>query len=127
VVINTSQDPAYQQASRIVQWPRITHAWSANFPNPDQKFVEHFKIEFNSLSWMYSSVFHTQQSQKTFRYTAESDEPFPISQLHLYPLKYADEKIKQLIEERGRKFWACRRQKYVAYSGWDFDHVESKV
>ncbi|KAJ8112586.1 hypothetical protein OPT61_g5071 [Boeremia exigua] len=47
--------------------------------------------------------------------TEKSNEEVVISTLNAYPLKYANEKTKIMLECRGKVFWSCRNQRLVSY------------
>lgn len=43
------------------------------------------------------------------------DEEVDIHKLNAYPLKYASEETRALLEKRGRTFWSCRERRLVSY------------
>jgi hypothetical protein len=77
--------------------------------------------------WEFDGHFQPIDFDETVTYPLETDDPFPISELHLFPLRYAEPEKQIAIAERGRKFWLCRSQQYVEYSGWDYEGVEYYV
>ena len=44
----------------------------------------------------------------------------PITQLPAYPLRYADERTRLRLFERGSRFWASRNPTHVSYEGPDY-------
>jgi len=52
----------------------------------------------------------------------------PINSLEAYPLRAAsDDKLKHRLEQRGKKFWEYRLQKFVSYKGWDANEHQNHV
>lgn len=40
-----------------------------------------------------------------------------ITELSLYPLKYAEDETVELLRLRSKTFWSCRYHNYVTYNG----------
>lgn len=53
-------------------------------------------------------------------------EVFEIKELNIYPLRFAPG-MKEILYERGMKFWECRYRNYVCYNGWDYNHDQEIV
>jgi len=51
-------------------------------------------------------------------------EPFDIREMELYPIKYAEVDLEDLIRARGQMFWKCRFKNYVCYDG-ESDDIRS--
>jgi hypothetical protein len=68
--------------------------------------------------WVYKfdgSFFENHQHVEIQIAVEKVDEEVVICKLKAYPMKYASEKTKQLLESRGKAFWGCRNQRLVAY------------
>lgn len=47
-----------------------------------------------------------------------------IQDLSAYPLRFAPENVRPELLERGKKFWRCRKQKFVLYTGLDYARTQ---
>ncbi|KAJ5654461.1 ATPaseAAA-typecore [Penicillium lividum] len=58
----------------------------------------------------------------------EVDERIAIADLPMYPLRYADPKIQELLKSRGEQFWSLRHGRYVSYTpaGMEKNSIASK-
>lgn len=54
-------------------------------------------------------------------------EPVPMSEIKIYPAKYASVETLQALILRGRKFWSMRHGQFASYSGWDSLHENNYV
>jgi hypothetical protein len=43
-------------------------------------------------------------------------DPFDISDLMIYPVKFAENGLESTLRARGEVFWKCRLRNYVSYS-----------
>jgi hypothetical protein len=43
------------------------------------------------------------------------EEDFKIKELGLYPVRFAEKEVRELLEKRGETFWKCREQSFVSY------------
>lgn len=47
------------------------------------------------------------------------EEKFDITDLPIYPSKFANREVFKALRSRGRMFWECRTRKYVSYTNAD--------
>jgi hypothetical protein len=80
-----------------------------------------------SSRWEFDGNFQETKRGLHVEYDAASRKPFPITDLNIYPLKYADEGIKSMLLARGNMFWACRERKYVYYRNTDRSETSAGV
>ncbi|KAH7397602.1 AAA family ATPase [Cadophora sp. MPI-SDFR-AT-0126] len=74
------------------------------------------KWKLESWRYQYDGQFLRKQQSVEVIYSATSmDEEVSISKLNVYPLRYAPEVFRSILEKRGRTFWRCRYQKVVSY------------
>jgi hypothetical protein len=85
------------------------------------------ELKYKAMSWDFDGAFQVMVEEQSVNCTVDDDDPFPIDKLSLFPLQNARTEERQLLKERGRKFWECRKMKYVAYEGWDYEQVEYHV
>ncbi|KAH8625778.1 AAA ATPase [Alternaria alternata] len=69
----------------------------------------------NCWSWEYDGNFFRKQTTLSHVWPSSS-ERIRITELPVYPLRYAADGVESGLRERGETFWACRRQKYVNYN-----------
>jgi hypothetical protein len=77
--------------------------------------------------WDFDGNFQENQHEINVEYDGAAVGPFPITDLSVYPLKYADEGIKAKLIARGKMFWACRERKYVYYTNTNRNKANSGV
>jgi hypothetical protein len=77
--------------------------------------------------WDFDGNFQENQHEINVEYDGASTGPFPITDLNIYPLKYADEKLKAKLIARGKMFWACRERKYVYYTNTNRNKASTGV
>ncbi|CAN9251471.1 unnamed protein product [Alternaria alternata] len=69
----------------------------------------------NCWSWEYDGNFFRKQITRSHVWPSSSEQ-IRITELPVYPLRYAADGVESGLRERGETFWACRRQKYVNYN-----------
>ncbi|PVH76181.1 AAA family ATPase [Cadophora sp. DSE1049] len=107
-------------------WPQQTSA-SASSVNQQKKERDRSKDALDTdksvsgwtvESWSYQydgNFLRKKQSVEITCSAMSSDEEIAISQLNVYPLKYAPEAFMPTLEDRGKTFWSCRYRKVVSY------------
>jgi len=91
------------------------------------KTVLEISISFKSVCWHFDGVFQNIEEKHKVTHKSENDDPFPISDLGIFPLHLAPTATNEALAERGKMFWKCRHKKYVAYEGWDYERREQYV
>jgi hypothetical protein len=69
----------------------------------------------NCRSWEYDGNFFRKQTTLSHVWPSSSEQ-IQITELPVYPLRYAADGVESELRDRGETFWACRRQKYVNYN-----------
>lgn len=88
----------------LIDWPRIEgdSSWS-----------------LSCWSWGYDGLFFRRKDIRlSLRYLL--GEVTRITDLGVFPLRFAPEGLKKELIERGKQFWNLRHKHYVSYNGWDF-------
>lgn len=69
-------------------------------------------------SYRFNGEFVRDKRSMNIKFKALSlDQEVEISKLGVYPLRFADEKLKLQLETRGKTFWTCRYRNLVSYTG----------
>ncbi|KAK2674210.1 P-loop containing nucleoside triphosphate hydrolase [Fusarium oxysporum f. sp. vasinfectum] len=76
-------------------------------------------MSIHGTSWTYNGFFHESIRRWQFDCKFKGGEIFKISELEIFPLRYADPDIRGALESRGAMFWNCRHQKFVCYRSDD--------
>jgi hypothetical protein len=77
--------------------------------------------------WDFDGNFEETKGKLRVEYDGASKKPFLITDLNVYPLRYADESLKSMLLARGKMFWACRERKYVYYRNIDRSKASTGV
>ncbi len=77
-------------------------------------------VELACWNWGYDGR-SLRRKEETVAVTAPRGNPVPITQLSAYPLRYADERTRLRLFERGSRFWALRNPAHVSYEGPDYN------
>jgi hypothetical protein len=74
-------------------------------------------ITLDLWSWQFNGSFYKKDERWSLAWpsSAPTDEPIPISQLEIYPLRFASSEVVDRLRARGRIFWKCRHAQFVAY------------
>ncbi|CAN9106303.1 unnamed protein product [Alternaria alternata] len=51
------------------------------------------------------------------------EDSIRIRDLNIYPIRYADEEIRTLLEKRGKTFWSLRHRKFISYMRSEGDEL----
>ncbi|KAM3086226.1 hypothetical protein ACMFMF_000179 [Clarireedia jacksonii] len=67
-------------------------------------------------SWVFDGKFKKKNNVVEIKTSVtRPDDKVRISDLNMFPLKYASAKMQQTLQNRGRIFWSCRRKRMVSY------------
>lgn len=74
-------------------------------------------ITLDLWSWQFNGSFYKKDEKWSLAWpsSAPTGEPLPISQLEIYPLRFASSEVVDRLKARGRIFWKCRHARFVAY------------
>jgi hypothetical protein len=78
-------------------------------------------------SWLFDGSFHKTTSRLHVTYANAAGvaaESMDIKDLQVYPLLFAAPDTESLLRSRGEKFWSCREQNYVSYTGQSWNREE---
>ncbi|KFY06830.1 hypothetical protein V492_07707 [Pseudogymnoascus sp. VKM F-4246] len=70
----------------------------------------------NGISWAFNGTFQKTASELSIDWLPSMTDPFNISDLMIYPIKFAENGLKNTLRARGEMFWKCRWRNYVSYS-----------
>jgi hypothetical protein len=126
----------FEQSIKQISWPIINYDWSTDnsqhytdnqtLTKKEERTCE-VSFEVKTLFWQFDSNFQETIRKLEVSQNFFENTPFAISDLPVYPLRFAQEKIRAAIAERGNTFWKCRRRRYVEYSGHDYHMKEHEV
>ncbi|CAM1509514.1 Fc.00g032530.m01.CDS01 [Cosmosporella sp. VM-42] len=124
-VYQRPQGREHYQGVRILSWPNINTTWLAN-RNGAQKegHVISTSIEMEVSAWEFDGNFKKVSWKHPYSIQWGVNSVMPLSRLHIYPFRYADKTIQNMIQERGKMVWSCRFHNYISYTGWDFHNQE---
>ncbi len=71
-------------------------------------------LSLHCWSWSFEGTFFRREVELTIPWPSKS-EPIDITDLDVYPLKYAKGGLEDRLRSRGERFWACRDRRYVSY------------
>jgi hypothetical protein len=126
------------QGMKQLSWPEIKLEWFTKNSVAEKLKIQHtdgklyktslkVSIKLELLIWDFDGVFQSRKFKHEVNYTSNNDEPFSMEERGIYPFRYENKSVQSSLVERGLKFWSCRSQQYVAYSGWDLDKSEYYV
>ncbi|KAF4636197.1 hypothetical protein G7Y89_g1892 [Cudoniella acicularis] len=72
-------------------------------------------------SWTFNGTFQNVVEHLPIGSLPSMTEEFKITDLNLYPIKYAEPGLESTLKERGEKFWTYRSKMYVSYSDEEDD------
>lgn len=107
-----------QTSPPLLYWDRSQILWSDYNPQEGAKKGE-FSTSWAAGAWNYKFIgeFFRQKVPIELKFKASSlDQEVEISKLSVYPLRFADEKTRLQLENRGRTFWDCRIRNLVSYT-----------
>lgn len=65
--------------------------------------------------WTFDGIFHREEQSLTITWPANKDEPIPITDLTVYPLRFdSSGSMEHHLRDRGNMFWSCRGKNLVA-------------
>lgn len=70
----------------------------------------------DGISWAFNGTFQKTTSRLFIDWLPSMTDPFNISDLMLYPIKFAENGLEDALRGRGEMFWKCRWRNYVSYS-----------
>ncbi|CAI9632725.1 unnamed protein product [Alternaria burnsii] len=74
----------------------------------------HNTLVIDCWSWEYDGNFFRKHTTLSHVWPSKSQQ-IAITELPVYPIRYAVDGVESGLRERGYTFWSCRRQKYVNY------------
>lgn len=108
-----------QTSPPILYWDSSQIMWSDYKPEKGAKKGE-FSTTWAAEAWSYKFVgeFFRQKVPIELKFKASSlEQEIEISKLAVYPSRFADEKTRLQLENRGRTFLNCRTRNLVSYTG----------
>ena len=88
--------------------------WSKKAKETKKKY--NWKWTVDCWAWRFDGSFFKQENSIEIQMHADTlDEEVEIHTLNAYPLKYASDETRSLLEQRGRTIWSCRDRRLVSY------------
>lgn len=79
------------------------------------------RLIFSGWQWMYNGwILERAKWSENLKLNFLDEKR--IESLKVRPLEHVEERVRTTLRERGRRFWAMRRQSLVSYDGWDYHH-----
>jgi len=78
------------------------------------RLVDENTLEMACWSWEYDGNFFQNHIMMPVKWPSRSKQ-VAITDISVYPVRYAAEGIESALRNRGNTFWSCRRRKYVNY------------
>ncbi|KAF2229970.1 hypothetical protein EV356DRAFT_364803 [Viridothelium virens] len=97
----------------------LTPYFSTDEEDENQCTYEVISWAVQSHYWEFDGEFYVKSEKFDIPWTWSNEDMVPISELSLYPLDSAELSVRDSLVTRGRRFWSCRKQCYVAYKGKD--------
>lgn len=127
----------YDEAEKLIADGRITANHITKLFKPNQMVVSHNsrgfseasvlntypnskseKMEFTGWTWTYDGN-NLRRTNWSSQMSEVFDEEMMIADLPIHPAEFSRKEILTKLEERGRKYWSMRDQKFLCYTGWD--------
>jgi hypothetical protein len=125
-MITSKEGHEFDQGSRLEMWPFINWEWGSKVRprhlDPKHPLLEKpFRIaeKYNLKDLRFDGNFMKKDHTFHYYYSMDPHEKTQITSLPMFPMHFCPENLRQMYVARGLMFWACRRQKYVSYTGWD--------
>ncbi|RAL14096.1 ATP-binding protein [Aspergillus homomorphus CBS 101889] len=115
-------DPLVSQAQNMPQAYQAT-SWASIKPNRGNnggKDEDLFDKAWEVSAWSYEfdGVFHQKPVILVIKLDVTNPtEEVSLISLEVAPLEYANPELRAKLERRGKTYWACRKKKFISYSG----------
>lgn len=86
-----------------------------------------YLITFLVRWWDYDGNFQVQDFTVKMEISPKEGEMLEVRKLDHYPLNFAGQDFKRMVETRGHMFWKCRVRRYVQYTGPGANYLGSTV
>lgn len=85
------------------------------------------QVDISSFWWDFDGNFQRVPKKDRLMLDIFNNPTLPVKFVEKYPLKFADESFRSLVQWRGKMLWACRVRGFVQYTGPDaaFNHLVS--
>lgn len=120
IAISANQGPAISKLEGVV-----TDDWLDR-----KRFIDNSAF-VDVTFWNFDGMFH--KTSKEFainvlsRDIKSETEEFDITDLPLYPIRYASSEVVEALRQRGRMFWKCRFRNYVSLAGEVSEDIQDSV
>ncbi|KAK0761359.1 hypothetical protein N5P37_006309 [Trichoderma harzianum] len=68
-------------------------------------------------SWEFDGNFYKSFSDLSIEDLPSETGNFPITEMVVYPIEFANKEVVSTLRKRGNMFWKCRARHYVSYNG----------
>jgi hypothetical protein len=97
-----------------------------NWPNIEQT-RDFITVGMTASHWTFDGTFERVKTGLNLHQIPSEDVIFPITELAIYPKRFARPNVVQVLENRGRMFWKCRQHNYVCLKNTEDDGLRSTV
>ena len=117
------------RADRVKIYVCRVQVWHWAFDGNFQRENENLDLElpenegFQDSSDMKGKITSQQRSETSKAGITELE----ISELNIFPIRFASAEITEKLRQRGRTFWRCRNSSYVSYRGTAEDSFQNSV
>ncbi|KAI4619722.1 hypothetical protein J4E83_005577 [Alternaria metachromatica] len=110
----TLEDSQYEE-SDYIQRKRIPRYGPLANSESSRKLTT-YSWEVPMWYWLFDGAFAKQESRIEITMSlGYEEETVAIRDLNVYPLRYASEDMRLLLEKRGKTFWSLRNRHFVSY------------
>ncbi|PVI00367.1 hypothetical protein DM02DRAFT_563308 [Periconia macrospinosa] len=110
----TLEEEEYEEYDRTVKKRVPRYGSLAQSGGKKKKTTYEWKIP--AWCWKFDGVFSKYQVKLRIEMSIGYDEEaIGIRSLNVYPLKFAPQETRSLLEKRGRIFWSARHKRFVSY------------
>jgi hypothetical protein len=129
VVVSQKVGQQDQQIRGVVADTHLTSVTPRTIPNNGEpRYIKQSSAESSkkekywawageAWSYKYDGSFYREREPIKIKMPVDDiKKETAITALNVFPMRFADEETKALLENRGREFWRCRERRLVSYS-----------
>lgn len=127
LVANSDNESSGQQRAYLASsWLDIGSEHPDWAPPPSSRArPNNFAGVMEGTYWTFDGNFEKATRPISIHWLPSLTDPFDIRDLVLYPIKFAEPGLENLLRARGEMFWQCRFRNYVCYNGGLSDSIQS--
>ncbi|KAH7333350.1 ATPase [Rhexocercosporidium sp. MPI-PUGE-AT-0058] len=126
IIVKDTSNIAQSEVFKVAGWLMNTSARGPLFSTePGGGRTYNFTGYVEGHFWVFDGDFQRSSRPVNISKLPSPTGSFPINEMEIYPLRYADQTIRDTIRARGEMFWKCRRQNYVCYRNKSMDGIQN--